>query len=106
MWHLDDAMISAYPDYTMEVQRKRGSYLKVKQRLHDLQVKYALLFPVKLKIMDLEKTHIFQSPEEGLAATLGEEKEIDTWVTPIPRRCRRKPPRSRPDRNQAAPEQA
>ncbi|KAJ1168974.1 hypothetical protein NDU88_000886 [Pleurodeles waltl] len=108
------AWLRTLPYYTMEVQCKRGSYMSVKQRLCDLQIKYALLFQATFKVMDQEKTHIFQSPEDvwtwlhakGLAATLGEEKEMDTWVTPKPRRRHRTPPNSRPDQTQAVAEWA
>ncbi|KAJ1089980.1 hypothetical protein NDU88_003120 [Pleurodeles waltl] len=48
-WHFDNTTISAYLDYTMGVQHRRSSYTKVKQRLRELQIKYALLFPAKFK---------------------------------------------------------
>lgn len=54
--------ISLYPDYTMMVQRQRSS---VKKKLQAAQLKYALLFPARLKVIHDKKTHFFDSPNEA-----------------------------------------
>ncbi|KAJ1203954.1 hypothetical protein NDU88_007735 [Pleurodeles waltl] len=84
--------------------------MTVKQRLRALQIKYALLYQAKLKIIDQETTHIFQSPEDVwtwlhakvLVEATEEEKDADTWITPKLRRLRRKPVSSLPNQEQVA----
>ncbi|XP_078509106.1 uncharacterized protein LOC144768991 [Lissotriton helveticus] len=51
------------------VQKQRASYLEVKKKLRGAQLKYALLFPARLKVIHGRKSHFFESPadaEEGL----------------------------------------
>ncbi|XP_069461306.1 uncharacterized protein [Ambystoma mexicanum] len=41
--------ITAYPDYTLQVQRRRMNFGAVKRRLRETGYKYMLLYPAKLK---------------------------------------------------------
>ena len=43
--------ISAYPDFKAEVQRRRATFLAVKKHLRSLNMRYALLFPAKLRVV-------------------------------------------------------
>ncbi|KAJ1210554.1 hypothetical protein NDU88_005917 [Pleurodeles waltl] len=60
---IDNARISLYPDYTLAVQKHRASFQIIKQRLRKMEIKYALLFPTKLRITHNQKTHFFDSPD-------------------------------------------
>ncbi|KAJ1116987.1 hypothetical protein NDU88_005188 [Pleurodeles waltl] len=62
---MDNNVITAYRDYTVEVQRKRASFTKVKQLLCDSNLTYSLLFPAHLWVIDGERTHIFSSLEDA-----------------------------------------
>ena len=57
--------IRAYPDFTNEVQQRRATFLEIKSRLRTLNMKYALLFPAKLRVVDGDTTHFFTSPEDA-----------------------------------------
>ncbi|KAJ1104039.1 hypothetical protein NDU88_001454 [Pleurodeles waltl] len=60
---IDNARISLYPDYTMTVQKRRASFQIIKQRLRKMEIKYAILFPAKLRITHNQKMHFFDSPD-------------------------------------------
>ncbi|KAJ1093556.1 hypothetical protein NDU88_006656 [Pleurodeles waltl] len=112
-WQYENAAISAYPDFTAEVQAKRNSFTKVKQRLRELNYKYALLFPAKLRVMDGEATRLFQSPVDawawlhakGLVHSASDTLEDTTWLTPHSKRRKRKSSKAGPSRAQAVTEQ-
>ena len=90
--------ISAYPDFTSEVQRHRASFLKVKSQLRSLNIQYALIYPAKLRVVDGDSTRFFNSPEDawtwlhakGLATTMEETEGERGWSTPRPQRKRNK----------------
>ena len=54
-----------FPDYTAAIQQQRASFMGVKRKLRELQYKYALLFPARLKIMTDGKSHFFDNPPEA-----------------------------------------
>lgn len=57
--------ISLYPDYTASVQKQRSAYQAVKRKLQTAHLKYALLFPARLKIIHDQKSYYFQNPAEA-----------------------------------------
>ena len=57
--------IMLFPDYTAAIQQQRSSFLTVKRKLHALNLKYALLFPARLRVTDDGKTHFFETPTEA-----------------------------------------
>ncbi|KAJ1187096.1 hypothetical protein NDU88_003875 [Pleurodeles waltl] len=96
-----------------EVQAKRNSFTKVKQRLRELNYKYALLFPAKLRVIDGEATRLFQSQEDvwtwlhakGLVHSASDTLEDTTWLTPHSKLRKRKSSKAGPSRTQAVTEQ-
>ncbi|KAJ1206516.1 hypothetical protein NDU88_001921 [Pleurodeles waltl] len=98
----------------MEVQRLRGSYSKVKQQLSELEIKYALLLPVKMKVIDGEITHMFLSPEDawtwlhtkGLPRDPPDSPSNEDWLVPKTRLRKGRSIKVRPTKDQVAAEQA
>ncbi|KAJ1190092.1 hypothetical protein NDU88_006831 [Pleurodeles waltl] len=96
-----------------EVTAKRNSFTKVKQRLRELNYKYALLFPAKLWVIDGEATRLFQSPEDvwtwlhakGLVHSASDTLDDTTWLTPHSKRRKEKSSKAGPFRTQAVTEQ-
>lgn len=60
------ARVSLYPDYSAALQRQRSSFLGVKRRLRDLGIKYSMIFPAKLRIIDGDRPQFFERPEGAL----------------------------------------
>ena len=54
-----------FPDYTAAVQQQRSSFTAVKRKLRELKLKYALLFPDKLRVEAFEKIFFFDNPKEA-----------------------------------------
>lgn len=59
--------ISIYPDFSAEVQRQRISFSAVKNQLREEGLKYAMLFPAKLRIIHDGKAQFYTSPKEAMA---------------------------------------
>ena len=105
--------ISAYPDFTAEVQKQRSSYTEVKACLRSAKMKYALLFPAKLRVVDGDTTHFFQKPEaawqwlrsKGLGPAATEQDDRD-WSTRKTRRRRGRGPCGHPSPERAAVERS
>ena len=57
--------IGLFPDFTMQVQKLRRTFTELKKELRSQNIRYAMLFPAKLRIADGTKTHFFLTPEEG-----------------------------------------
>ncbi|KAJ1203953.1 hypothetical protein NDU88_007734 [Pleurodeles waltl] len=53
-----------FPDFTLEVQARRATFLEVKRPLREEGLCYSLLFSSNLKIMLDGTTHFFQEPDE------------------------------------------
>ena len=93
-----NANISAYPDYTLEVQKKRATFMAVKKQLNSSNIKYALLFPAKLRVIADERVYFFLSPEDawtwlhakGLATRPSESPEEERWHLPKRRKKKNK----------------
>lgn len=56
-----------FPDYTMETQRQRRSFDAVKAGLRRRGVKYSILFPAKLRVVDGESIRFFTNPKDAAA---------------------------------------
>ena len=107
--------ITAYPDFTAEVQRKRSSYAAIKASLRDAGLRYALLFPAKLRVVDGEKVRFFHSAadagqwlDERNAGTSTHDKAADEqeWSTRKPHKRKVRRPRGRPTPEQATSERS
>lgn len=61
----ENQRVSLYPDYTVAVQKQRFSFQLIKQKLRAAHLKYALLFPARLKIFYDKKTYFFTCPSEA-----------------------------------------
>ncbi|KAJ1145500.1 hypothetical protein NDU88_011786 [Pleurodeles waltl] len=114
--NIENAHITAYPDYTTEVQRKRATFVKAKQVLRDNNISHSLMFPARLRVVDGDRTHIFLTSEDawtwlhakGLVDPVEESTEQKEWLAQHPRR-RKKPSKGttlRPSKSQAVYEQA
>ena len=57
--------IGLFPDFTLQVQRQRRTFTELKKSLREQNIRYAMLFPAKLRVADGTKTHFFMTPEEG-----------------------------------------
>ncbi|KAJ1170011.1 hypothetical protein NDU88_001892 [Pleurodeles waltl] len=79
-------------DYTAAVQAKRASYTEVKKALRTAGIRYALLFPSKLKIMWDGHTHFCLCPEETWSwlETYRTGKDDQNLREPPPARRRKK----------------
>lgn len=51
-----------YPDFSPELQKKRARFGEVKRKLQQLKVKYALLYPARLRINAMGETVFLDSP--------------------------------------------
>lgn len=54
--------ISAFPDFSAEVQRQRARFTEVKRRLRVHHIKYAMLFPARLRVVGEDRVHFFEDP--------------------------------------------
>lgn len=62
-----------FPDYTLETQRQRRSFSAVKAKLRVKGIRYSILFPAKLRVVDGETVRIFTSP-----------KDANAWLETLP----------------------
>ncbi|KAJ1116764.1 hypothetical protein NDU88_004970 [Pleurodeles waltl] len=51
-----------FPDYTLEVQQQRRSFMEVKQKVRSMDIQYHLLFPARLRVIYNNKTYFFEQP--------------------------------------------
>lgn len=56
-----------FPDYTMETQRQRRSFDNVKATLRVKGIKYSVMFPAKLRVVDGETVRFFTAPKDAAA---------------------------------------
>lgn len=64
-FQVENLKVSIYPDYTLEVQRHRSSFLEVKKALRKEGIQYSLLFPARLKLILDGTTLFFETPNEA-----------------------------------------
>lgn len=55
--------VSMYPDFSPELQKKRARFGEAKCKLQQLKVKYALLYPARLRINAMGETVFLDNPE-------------------------------------------
>lgn len=56
-----------FPDYTIETQRQRRSFDNIKAALRVKGIKYSVLFPAKLHVVDGETVRFFTAPKDAAA---------------------------------------
>ena len=56
--------VSLFPDYTFLVQQQRALFLVVKKEMREQGIRYALMFPVWLKVMMDANSKFFTDPKE------------------------------------------
>lgn len=61
----ENARLSFYPDFTADVQKKRRQFTSVRSRLRELGLKYAMLYPTKLRVQVRDRAWFFNTPEEA-----------------------------------------
>ena len=61
----DNATVSWYPDFTLQVQQQRREFLEVKKALRQQELRYAMLFPARLRVVADDKVHFFLDPGEA-----------------------------------------
>ena len=62
---VDNATVNFFPDFTLQVQKQRRDFFQVKRLLREQGLKYAMLFPAKLRVAAGDKTNFFATPEEA-----------------------------------------
>ncbi|KAJ1087705.1 hypothetical protein NDU88_000870 [Pleurodeles waltl] len=60
----ENGKISIYPDYTNKVKNSRNSFWEVKAKLHAMNIRYMLLYAVRLKLLSGGRSNSFAQPEE------------------------------------------
>lgn len=63
---LDGNKIAFYPDFSVNVQKRRAQFHDVKRRLRDLELSYAMLYPAKLRVVANGTTHFFENPKDAI----------------------------------------
>lgn len=61
---LGNSKITIFPDFSTEVQHRRQGFTEAKRRLRSKQIKYAMLFPARLRVEQDGRVHFFEDPEE------------------------------------------
>lgn len=61
----ENAKIMLFPDFSIDTQRLRRTFDHVKAQLRNKGLKYSMLFPARLRVIDGETTRYFTSPEEA-----------------------------------------
>lgn len=61
----ENVRIMLFPDYSVETQRLRRTFEIVKAQLCTKDLKYNMMFPARLRVMDGESTRFFSNPEEA-----------------------------------------
>lgn len=61
----ENSVLSIFPDFSVAVQKSRKSFDATKKILRAKQIKYAMMYPAKLKIIHANKVSFFTNPEEA-----------------------------------------
>lgn len=61
----ENTRIVLFPDFSVDTQRLRRTFDQVKTQLRTKGMKYSMLFPARLRVVDGESTRYFTSPEEA-----------------------------------------
>lgn len=70
----ENTKIMLFPDYSVETQRQRRTFDQVKTQMRTRGLKYNMLFPARLRVVDGETTKFFISPEDA-----------SRWLESLPR---------------------
>lgn len=54
--------VAAFPDFSAEVQKQRSRFMEVKRRLRVHHIKYAMLFPARLRVVGEDRAYFFEDP--------------------------------------------
>lgn len=60
----DEREVKFFQDIARETHLKRRKYYEVKQKLKDMDIRYGIIFPAKLRITHAGRERIFESPAE------------------------------------------
>lgn len=63
----NNAKIMLFPDYSPEVQQRHLSFTEARRRLRGKGLKFSLLYPSKLCVIDGDHAHFFVDPEAALS---------------------------------------
>lgn len=61
----ENKKISFFPDYSIDLQRRRDEFRDVKQRLREKEIEYALMYPAQLRVRHQGSIKIFPTPAEA-----------------------------------------
>lgn len=64
---LGNKMVAVFPDFSAEVQKRRRTFMEVKRRLRVKNLKYAMLFPARLRVEGGDRVHFFEDRKEAMA---------------------------------------
>lgn len=59
--------VAVFPDFSNEVQRRRSQFQDVKRRLRIMHLKYAMLFPARLRVEEDGRVQFFEDPALAVA---------------------------------------
>ena len=110
-YNVSNAKVSMFPDYTLNVQRQRFSFMAVKRELREESIQYALMFPARLRVIVDGTTVFFNDPKEawswlehyrkGRSGTMSTKEESITSKRQRRRGLKRSQKAIRPTRMQA-----
>ena len=96
---VENQKVMIFPDFTAAVQRQRAMFIMVKRKMRKRNLKYALMFPAKLKVMTEDKTLFFTEAEaawDWLESRFPE--GADEWIRKNPQSKGNTSRRNRPKR--------
>lgn len=59
------ARLMFFPDFSVDTQKRRKSFDAVKQSLRSRNIKYSMMFPACLRVVDGESIKFFNTPEDA-----------------------------------------
>ncbi|CAJ0925091.1 unnamed protein product [Ranitomeya imitator] len=62
----DNATISIFPDFSMELQKQRARFMDVKKQLREENIVYSMLYPARLRIVYKGSSLFFTDPAEAI----------------------------------------
>lgn len=63
---LEGNKVAFYPDFSVNVQKRRAQFLDVKRHLRNLGLSYAMLYPAKLRVVANDSTQFFEHPKDAV----------------------------------------
>lgn len=68
----ENSKILLFPDYSLEIQQRLRSFMEIR-RLREKGIKFSLLYPSWLRIVDGDHARFFDSPDA-----------VSTWLEDLP----------------------